>query len=172
MPKIRPRQIDGARAVDLPWTDLRHQAVICGDGEKEVSTSLAHKRVASSKLFTGRARRAEERYIELTGCLKSGDWKNAFEVAWAEFWDMHALFETSQPTFGYMNAGSLEVLDTVRKIWSAQGDGPVVTMDAGPNVHLFYRPEQNRLAQELSEGLRRRFRVLDGLDGKEGGDAV
>jgi len=61
---------------------------------------------------------------------------------------MHALFETSRPSFGYMTSGSLEVLRGVKQLtWEKSGDGPLVTMDAGPNVHLLYRNHKNGLAQ-------------------------
>ena len=28
-------------------------------------------------------------------------------------------------------------------------DGPLVTMDAGPNIHLLYRPDQAELARQF-----------------------
>ena len=49
---------------------------------------------------------------------------------------MHALFETSLPSFGYMTAESVEVLHKVREYWRKHDSGPLVTMDAGANVHL------------------------------------
>lgn len=55
---------------------------------------------------------------------------------------MHALFETANPSFGYMTSHSLALLNLVRELWSRDGDGPLVTMDAGPNVHLIWRSEQ------------------------------
>lgn len=64
---------------------------------------------------------------------------------------MHALFESSRPVFGYMSAGSMEVLNMARQLWHAQGDGPLVTMDAGPNVHLLYRKDQKALAASFRE---------------------
>ena len=30
-------------------------------------------------------------------------------------------------------------------------DGPLVTMDAGPNIHLLYRLDQQNLAQEFKQ---------------------
>ena len=60
---------------------------------------------------------------------------------------MHALFETSQPPFGYINGKSVDLLQIARTFWQAQNDGPLVTMDAGPNVHFLWRPDQIQQAQ-------------------------
>lgn len=155
---------EGAREVsDLPQTDLVHQVVVVNDSVKAVSSSLAHRRVATSDLFRGRPERAEERVHDFTRALRDNQWAQAFEIAWAEFWDMHALFETSRPSFGYMTAGSLDVLRTVRSAtWDEKGDGPLVTMDAGPNVHLLYRNDDAGMAQarELEQVFQSRYQVF------------
>jgi diphosphomevalonate decarboxylase len=125
--------------------DLLHQVVVVEDRVKAVSSSDAHKRVMTSALFPGRPERANVRVREFIDALKNDDWIGAFEIAWAEFWDMHALFETSKPSFGYMTGGSLEVLNFVRA--QMKESLPLVTMDAGPNVHLLYRNDDRGRAQ-------------------------
>lgn len=142
----------GARSLDLPYGDMVHLAVIADADIKKVSSSEAHQRVTSSALFAGRTERAERRLRELIESLRAGDWRQSYELCWAEFWDMHALFETSQPSFGYMNEKSFRVLESVRKLWSS-GDGPLCTMDAGPNVHLLFRSDQKKMANEYSQQL-------------------
>ena len=97
----------------------------------------------------------------------------AFELSWAEFWDMHALFETSKPSFGYMTPGSLEVLRYVRgATWDATvgqpgeesaGRGPLITMDAGPNVHLLYLPEDAEMAASVEVELSKKFKVFSNV---------
>jgi diphosphomevalonate decarboxylase len=146
---------EGAEPAGIDWP-LAHAVVIVNGGKKLVSSSEAHVRVNSSLLFIGRPARAEARLSELISALKTKSWRQCFELCWAEFWDMHALFETSQPTFGYMNADSLRVLGHLRAIWTETGDGPLVTMDAGANVHLLLRPEQTLLADQWLSG----FNVL------------
>lgn len=131
---------------------LEHAVVIVGAEKKTVSSSEAHLRVSTSLLFQGRDQRAEHRLIELLTALGSGDWKTSGELCWNEFWDMHALFETSRPSFGYMSPESLEVLGHLRKEWTESGDGPLVTMDAGANVHLLLRPDQTAKADVWLRG--------------------
>ena len=80
---------------------------------------------------------------------------------------MHALFETAQPSFGYMTPGSLETLRYVRSAtWEKTGDGPIVTMDAGPNVHLLYRPENAEQARSVQQELRKRYSVISNVPEK------
>jgi diphosphomevalonate decarboxylase len=160
---------EGASAVDdLGFGDLLHQVIVVDDEKKAVSSSEAHIRVASSALFRGRPERAEERVNALIKSLRAEDWGRAFEITWAEFWDMHALFETSEPSFGYMTAGSLDVLRFVRsESWEKRGDGPLVTMDAGPNVHLLHRndPYGRAFAAQVEKTLGERYKVFSSHGG-------
>jgi diphosphomevalonate decarboxylase len=144
--------------------DLIHQVVVVDESLKQVSSSKAHERVTTSLLFKGRPERAEERLSSLKSALAAKDWRQAFEITWAEFWDMHALFETSRPSFGYMTAGSLEALRIVRSLsWDAHGDGPLVTMDAGPNVHLLYRNDEagRKFASGIANAFKGRHQVIE-----------
>ncbi len=140
-------------ASDLKVKQLLHSVIVVNEKVKMVSSSEAHVRVQSSALFENRIARAEKRLQQLMDSLNSGDWNKSYELCWAEFWDMHALFESSEPSFGYINADSMKVLEYVRQIWQARQDGPLVTMDAGPNVHLLFRVDQKELQKEMSSVL-------------------
>lgn len=142
---------EGAERVELPIETLIHLVAIVDAERKSVSSSEAHKRIESSPLFKDRPRRAEDRLEHLLHALREMDWRRAYEICWQEFQDMHTLFETSDPPFGYMNAGSLRVLDVTRAFWESEKDGPIVTMDAGANVHLLFRPDQSATAAQLKE---------------------
>lgn len=151
---------DEVRAVELPLREPIHQVIVVHAEKKDVSSSEAHKRVTSSALFTGRPARADARAEALLAAFRGGDWKKIHEICWIEFQDMHALFETSHPPFGYFEPGSVEVLRTVRALWNSQGDGPVVTMDAGPNVHLLWRPDQALQARIFASTWKVRHQVI------------
>ncbi|MBK7891006.1 MAG: diphosphomevalonate decarboxylase [Bdellovibrionales bacterium] len=170
---------EGARAAEgLPGEDkLWHMALIVDDSLKRVSSSEAHKRVASSLLFRGRPERAEERLRQLMDCLRraSGNdgvhaWNRASELVWAESWDMHVLFETSEPSFGYMVPESLRVLSLIRELNLKYAESetyrkPLVTLDAGPNVHVIgWRDAQSeQMKDELMARVRSFARVEDGV---------
>lgn len=146
---------------EIPYNNLIHQVVVVTQEKKAVSSSDAHRRVPSSDLFIGRPERANKRLDTLLTALQQQDWEHAYQISWQEFWDMHALFETAKPSFGYMNQHTLFVLNTIRDIWSEQQDGPIVTLDAGPNIHLLYRPDQIAVAGSIQQEFSEKFLLLD-----------
>lgn len=141
----------GASTIEVPtpYVDLHHKIVIVDREKKAIGSSDAHERVTSSLLFEGRPQRAEKRLAELLHAFQVQDWRLAFEIVWAEFWDMHALFATSRPAFQYMTSDSLKILDYILRYWHEKNDGPLVTMDAGANVHFLFRPDQKMMAVEI-----------------------
>ena len=139
---------DGAESMQLPYQNLKHQVLLCDVSIKKVTSSEAHVRVTTSDLFIGRPERAETRLHKLSGALRSENWKHAFELCWNEFWDMHALFHTAVPAFMYMNESTMKSLLMLHKNWIEKGDGPLVTMDAGSNIHLLFRADQAALYAE------------------------
>ena len=137
------------KAIEIPIQDLRHQVILCDEKSKLVSSSQAHQRVLSSELFRGRPQRAEERFVNLVSALQQEKWQDSFEICWNEMWDMHVLFHTSKPPFMYMNGDSQRVLAELLEYWQKNGDGPLVTMDAGSNIHLLYRADQKEIYEHL-----------------------
>lgn len=136
-------------AVELKIQSLEHQVVLVDSLKKEVSSGDAHKRVETSLLNCGRGDRARLRLENLIKAFETDDWTSAYEIIWAEFWDMHALFETSHPAFRYMSSKSLEALNFISQFWKFHKDGPLVTMDAGPNIHLLWREDQKSLKEKF-----------------------
>jgi diphosphomevalonate decarboxylase len=140
--------------MQLPFQNLKHQVILCDQNVKTVSSSEAHQRVTTSDLFKGRPERAEERIKNLIQALSTQNWKSAYEISWAEFWDMHLLFHTAVPAFFYMNPLSLKCLMELNEYWNLKKDGPLITMDAGSNIHLLYRPDQKIHYFEMINRLR------------------
>jgi diphosphomevalonate decarboxylase len=151
---------DKVSAIEFSGLSLEHFVVVVSDKKKPVSSSAAHARVISSSLFEGRRERAEQRITELIPALSRVSWAAAFDLVWAEFWDMHALFETSMPSFGYLLPSSIYVLNFVRDFWHEHGDGPLVTVDAGPNIHLLFRDDQGPMRKIILAKLQCDYLVL------------
>ena len=127
-----------AKKIDLP-VEVEHQLILINSGKKNISSSEAHRRVQSSLLMHNRPQRAEFRCEKLISALKSGNWHEAYQICWEEFQDMHALFETSSPHFGYILPATLDALIKIHKFWKEHNEGPIVTLDAGPNIHLLWK---------------------------------
>lgn len=154
-----------AEPIELPYKNLIHQVIIVESSKKEISSSAAHKLVARSSLFPGRVERVNLRLQQLTEALKTENWEQSFRIVWAEFWDMHALFATVEEPFMYMTAGSQLVLEEILRYWKEQGQGPLVTMDAGANVHLLWREDQREAARAQYHRWQEQFRVITSDDG-------
>jgi diphosphomevalonate decarboxylase len=135
--------------------------MLVASGRKEVSSSNAHAAVTASPLWMGRPDRADQRVQNLKAALARGDHSTLAQVAWQELWEMHSLFHTSPQPFTYWLPLSLEILKWL-KPWVDEGfsQAPVVTMDAGPNVHLLV-PDSR--ADEWKARIAERFPGLEVL---------
>lgn len=137
------------RAIDLPYKNLIHQVIVISSQEKAVSSSEAHKRVKTSPFYVNRSERAEERLKLLLDAFSIKDWETIFKVCWREFQDMHNLFNSCEQPFSYISKNSMDILKILESKWEKEGDGPIVTMDAGPNIHLLYRADQAEVARQF-----------------------
>ena len=131
--------------------NLLHDVVLVDTKIKEVSSGEAHKRIETSPNNEGRAERAEKRLEDLIEALNSDNWKSAYNIVWDEFMDMHELFETSEPLFCYRTEKSYLAMQVIREFWRDNDDGPLITMDAGPNIHLLWRENQALLRSSLNK---------------------
>lgn len=147
--------------LELPYMELHHQVIVISNKEKEVSSSEAHKRVRSSPLYNLRSQRAEERLTQLLAALSAKNWPAIYQLCWDDFQEMHQLFISCAEPFSYITEESTQLLNTLSNLWEQEGDGPLVTMDAGPNIHLLYRMDQmDRAEQFKMEQLSGRYHVL------------
>ena len=151
---------DTIDALDFPVGDLLHMVVIVDGGRKSVSSSDAHLRVTTSPRFAGREDRARVRMGQLLDALTDSDWRSAYEISSAEFQDMHELFHTSDPPFRYRTPVSDRILQECADLWAMHRDGPIATMDAGPNVHLLFRQDQKAMMSQVRERYSPSHRVL------------
>lgn len=142
---------DTVRPIDLSYPEMLHQVVVISRETKEVSSSEAHQRVKTSPSYLTRSDRAEENLRLLLDALTLKNWADAYQICWREFQDMHQLFHTCDQPFSYITEDSLAVLHELEQLWDRQGDGPLVTMDAGPNIHLLYRPDQIEIARQFKQ---------------------
>jgi diphosphomevalonate decarboxylase len=135
------------------YTDLIHQVILLETKEKEVPSSQAHQRVKTSPFYEKRHERATDHLNHFMKALENENWARLYQIAWDEFNDMHQLFETAVPAFSYHNQNSRILLNKLRAYWDKKGDGPLITMDAGPNIHLLYRSNQQDIQQDIQHQL-------------------
>ncbi len=133
---------ENVSSIDLPYPDLHHAVLLVTQLAKKVPSSQAHIRCQSSPLFAGRAQRATQRLEQLIEQLRTQSWENAFLIIWEDFLDMHRLFETANPSFHYLTEHSHFLLNSLKQLWHSRHTGPLVSVDAGANIHLLWRHDQ------------------------------
>lgn len=152
-----------ARSADIEIGQLLHLLIVVNVEKKIVSSSEAHQRVKTSHKLSGRKERALSRLNLLIPNLTKNNWQKAYEICLEETLDMHSLFESSNPAFSYMTDASKNILLLCENIWRTQQDGPIVTMDAGSNVHLLFRQDQNILAKQLQSDWSKHFKIIGSI---------
>ena len=142
---------DTVKAIDLPYKQLIHNVIVISHAEKKISSSEAHQLIRTSKLYSTRAERAEQNLKTLLSAFAAQDWSSAYQVCWREFQDLHSLFSSCSSPFSYISEQSQSILVNLQELWQREGDGPLVTMDAGPNIHTLYRPDQAEMARKFKQ---------------------
>lgn len=124
--------------IGSPLSSMAHFVLLVSRVEKPVSSSQAHKHVETSPLWNGRPERARSRAQAASLALSSGDWESLARLAWQDAWEMHSLFHTAEEPFTYWLPESLRCLRALGALRTSQQlpVTPMVTMDAGPNVHV------------------------------------
>ena len=147
---------------ECSWNRFLHQLVIVDFKGKSISSTTAHQKIETSPQFIKRADRANKRLVALKAGLNLEDWKKSFQICYEEFLDIHSLFESAKPPFSYKTEETQRVLKCIVQFWKKYQDGPLITMDAGPNVHLLYRADQKQYREEISQQLSD-FTILSSL---------
>jgi diphosphomevalonate decarboxylase len=122
--------------------EMSHFVLLIKTQSKKVSSSAAHQAILSSPLWQGRVARVQERAERLKLALREGDLRVISQIAWTEAWEMHSLFHTCAQPFSYWEAGTIEALHGLAP-FLGEASPPIVTLDAGPNIHVLV-PKSDR----------------------------
>ena len=142
---------------------------------KAVGSSEAHRRVKASPLWDGRAERAQERLRDIAAAIGEANLPMIARIAWSEAWEMHSLFHTSAEPFTYWEPATLDALSffapfvTGSEATRAGLSTPIVTLDAGPNVHVLV---PTREAPQWREMISKRFPNWALLEDEQGAGAA
>jgi diphosphomevalonate decarboxylase len=152
---------------------LADLVLLIGREPKAVSSSEAHRRVSTSPLWDGRMERVAHRIASLEAALAEGSLREVSRIVWSESWEMHSLFHTAAEPFTYWEPGSVAALrwlgEFVARGFGPDGEAPpIVTMDAGPNVHVLVPRAE---APAWRRSLAARFPELAVLEDAQGAGA-
>jgi diphosphomevalonate decarboxylase len=114
---------------------------------------MAHKIISTSEHLNIRQKNLPQRITKIKEALQIGNWRELYLLVKEESLCMHRLFTSSSPSFSYYSVENEKIFEYVELIWNTMHDGPLITMDAGPNVHLLYRKSQTKLAKFIKKNI-------------------
>jgi diphosphomevalonate decarboxylase len=132
--------------------DLRNVIAIVDPTPKSVSSRDGHRAAPSSPHYAPRQEQLPERLDIVRQAIESRDIELLGPVIEKDAVELHLVAMSSEPPIFYWQAGTLAVLEAARTL---RGDGVQVysTIDAGPNVHLICRPEDEEVVVERLESM-------------------
>ena len=140
--------VNSSQDFGIPWRDIdpifktfHDDILIVSKSEKSVSSTAGHNLMEANVYANSRYQQAQDRIIELTSYLRSGEVHAFGKLAEDEALTLHALMMCSNPSYILMEPGSLDIIQKVRNYRKDTGLPVYFSLDAGPNIHLLYPDE-------------------------------
>lgn len=132
--------------------DLRDVIALVDPGRKEVSSREGHRRAETSPHFRRRLQLVPDRLDAVREAIRDRDLERLGRVLETEAVELHLIAMSSRPPVFYWSAGTLRVMEAVRALRTEEGIAAYYTVDAGPNVHVVCRPEDEaRVTERMRE---------------------
>ncbi len=142
-----------AEPIDIEWPELRMGIVLLSTGAKSIGSREAMKRtVETSPLYAAWPQVVARDLEEIKVALREHDFDEVGSIAERNAMAMHATMMATTPPVVYWLP---ETVSTIRRIQELRTDGMHLyfTMDAGPNVKVLYRAQDEGEVSEIFPGL-------------------
>jgi diphosphomevalonate decarboxylase len=126
---------------------LSDVVAVTSSAPKEVSSREGHRRAPASPRFEPRQRQLAARLEATRQAIAERSLGLLGPVLEDEAVDLHLIAMSSDPPIFYWNAGTIEVLRRVRSLRN-EGLDAWFTIDAGPNVHVICRSEDESTVRD------------------------
>jgi diphosphomevalonate decarboxylase len=120
------------------FSNFQDTILLVDKGQKEVGSTEGHNLMFGHPFAEKRFEQAHTNLSNLLVALKSGDLKTFTEIVESEALTLHAMMMTSMPYFILMKPNTLQIIEKVWAYRKATNLHPIITLDAGANVHLLY----------------------------------
>ncbi|MBI3534669.1 MAG: hypothetical protein HY072_04195 [Deltaproteobacteria bacterium] len=131
---------DSVEPIVSKMPEMVDLVLLVNSAPKKVSSTRAHELVKTSQLWDGRVKRANDRVQKIVQAIQTGDTDTVSQIAWQEMWEMHSLFHTCERPFTYWDGRTIEILKWLECYVNGEKKGsttlPIVTSDAGANIHV------------------------------------
>jgi diphosphomevalonate decarboxylase len=127
------------------FSTIKDSVLIIDDGEKQVSSSKGHDMLNEHWYAIRRFEQGYHNTSNLLKALKTGDIQKFGEIAEQEALTLHAMMLTSNPGYFLITPETIIVLEKIRQFRMENSIPVFFTMDAGPNIHLLYFEEHEKV---------------------------
>jgi diphosphomevalonate decarboxylase len=131
------------------FRNFQDTILLVDKGQKEVGSTEGHNLMFGHPFAEKRFEQAHTNLSNLISALKSGDLKTFTDIVESEALTLHAMMMTSMPYFILMKPNTLQIIEKVWQFRKATNLHPIITLDAGANVHLLYPFDEKDLMLEF-----------------------
>ncbi len=160
----------GIDDIHQDFRELNNLICIVDKEPKKVSSSQGHELMNQHPFKVQRFSQAYENLNSLLSILRTGDWRSFAGIVENEALTLHALMMSSDSPYLLMTADTLKAIEVV-KSYQKQDHYLAYTMDAGPNLHIFYHPQKCKVIDKLKAELKERIEDCDFIEDKIGSGA-
>lgn len=133
--------------------NLKDAIIIVSRDVKDVSSSSGHSFMENHPFREGRIVQAKRNFGNLCLALNTNDFETFCQIVEEEALTLHALMLTSNPPFCLLKPKTLEVIEKIKKFKNEKNILCTYTIDAGPNIHLIYKNDDERIVKEFLSDL-------------------
>lgn len=125
--------------------------LLVDEGAKKVSSTVGHSLLNKHPFAKARFEKANDNMSLIKEALKEGDLGLFTKIVESEAMMLHAMMMTSDPYFVLMRPNTLSILEKVWDFRKQTGLHPVITLDAGANVHVLFPPENSEAVMNFAK---------------------
>ncbi len=133
--------------------DISAVIAIIHEGKKDVTSDVGHELAKTSIFNEVRIKKSQEQAEEIGKAILEDDFSKVGKIAEENCMYMHAVMMTSEPPLFYWHPDTVRVIKTIQRK-REEGLESYFTIDAGPNVHTFCRPEDRDVIQKMLEEIK------------------
>jgi diphosphomevalonate decarboxylase len=123
------------------FNSLQDAILIVDHEEKAVSSSVGHDLMINHVFHEQRIKIANNNVSSLLTAIAKEDFKLFGSICEEEALMLHALMMTSKPPYILMKPRSILFMEKIKNFRKETGTQLYFTLDAGPNIHLIYKKE-------------------------------
>ena len=132
--------------------DMNAVIAIVHEGKKDVTSDVGHNFAHTSPFDAVRIEKSDEQAQEIKKAILDDDFTRVGTIAEENCKYMHAVMMTSTPPLFYWSPETLRLVKSTQEL-RKEGLECYFTIDAGPNVHYFCRPEATYDLQKALENI-------------------